>query len=304
MSRVAYVNGRYVPYAKAAVHVEDRGFQFADGVYEVIAVNQGRLVDGSGHLQRLERSLAELRIGMPMTRAALLVVLQETIRRNRVRNGLVYLQVTRGAARREFAFPADTAPTVVAIARAVDMGKAAANAAKGVAAITRPDIRWGRCDIKSVGLLPAALAKQAAKEAGAYEAWLVDRDGKVTEGSSSNAWIVTRDNVLVTRGLSRAILGGITRSAVLELARREGLRIEERAFTVAEALDAREAFVTSTTSFVMPIVSLDGKPIGNGGPGLLAGKLRALYEAYMTGHGAGRPEWEAPFLAPPEAQAR
>jgi D-alanine transaminase len=298
MSRVAYVNGRYVPYAKAAVHVEDRGFQFADGVYEVIAVNQGRLVDGTGHLQRLERSLGELRIEIPMTRAALLVVLQETIRRNRVRNGQIYLQVTRGAARREFAFPADTTPTVVAIARSVDMSKASANAAKGVAAITRPDIRWGRCDVKSVGLLPAALAKQAAKEAGAYEAWLVDRDGNVTEGSSSNAWIVTKDNALVTRALTKAILGGITRSAVLELARREGLRIEERAFTVAEAMDAREAFVTSTTSYVMPIVSLDGKPIGNGGPGIIASKLRAVYEAYVSGHGAGKPAWEAPFLAP------
>ncbi len=298
MSRVAYVNGRYVPYAQAAVHVEDRGFQFADGVYEVIAVSQGRLVDAAGHLHRLERSLAELRIVMPMTLAALRVVLSETIRRNRVRAGQIYLQVTRGAAKREFAFPADIPPTVVAIARAVDWGKAAANAAKGVAAITRPDIRWGRCDIKSVGLLPAALAKQAAKEAGAYEAWLVDRDGKVTEGSSSNAWIVTRDNVLVTRGLNRAILGGITRSAMLELARREGLRIEERAFSVAEALEAKEAFVTSTTSYVMPIVSLDGKPIGNGGPGVVAARLRAVYEAHVAGHGTGAPAWEAPFLAP------
>lgn len=298
MSRVAYVNGRYVAYAKAAVHVEDRGFQFADGVYEVIAVNRRRLVDASGHLQRLERSLGELQIEMPMTKAALLIVLQETIRRNRVSNGQIYLQVTRGAARREFAFPIGAMPTVVAIARSVDMSKAAANAARGVAAITRPDIRWGRCDIKSVGLLPAALAKQAAKEAGAYEAWLVDRDGNVTEGSSSNAWIVTKDSALVTRALSKAILGGITRSAVLELARREGLRIEERAFTVAEALDAREAFVTSTTSYVMPVVSLDGRPIGNGGPGLVAAKLRAVYEAHVASHGAGKPAWEAPFLAP------
>lgn len=298
MSRVAYVNGRYLPYAQAAVHVEDRGFQFADGVYEVIAVAQGRLVDASGHLERLERSLGELQIDMPMTAGALRVVMAETIRRNRVRAGQIYLQVTRGAARREFAFPVNTPPTVVAIARSVDWTKAAMNAAKGVAAITRPDIRWGRCDIKSVGLLPAALAKQAAKEAGAYEAWLVDRDGKVTEGSSSNAWIVTRDNVLVTRGLNRAILGGITRSAVLELARREGLRIEERAFSVAEALEAKEAFVTSTTSYVMPIVTLDGKPIGNGGPGVVAAKLRAVYETHVAGHGTGEGAWEAPFLAP------
>lgn len=301
MSRVAYVNGRYVPYSQAAVHVEDRGFQFADGVYEVIAVSQGRLVDATGHLVRLERSLAELRIDMPMTRAALRVVLAETIRRNRVSAGQIYLQVTRGAARREFAFPVDTPPTLVAIARSVDWTRAAANAAKGVAAITCPDIRWGRCDIKSVGLLPAALAKQAAKEAGAYEAWLVDRDGMITEGSSSNAWIVTKDNVLVTRGLNRAILGGITRSAVLEFARREGLRIEERAFSVAEALDAKEAFVTSTTSYVMPIVTLDSKPIGNGGPGVVAARLRNVYEAHVAGHGAGESYWEAPFLVPERA---
>lgn len=298
MSRVVYVNGQYVPYGQAAVHVEDRGFQFADGVYEVIAILNGRLVDPEGHLVRLERSLDELRIRHPMTRAALTVVLTETVRRNRVKQGNIYLQITRGAARREFAFPVDIPPTVVAIARSVDMTRAAANAAKGVAAITRPDIRWGRCDIKSVGLLPAALAKQAAKEAGAYEAWLVDREGYVTEGSSSNAWIVTKDNVLVTRALSTAILGGITRSAVLELVRREGLTIENRAFTVAEALAAKEAFVTSTTSYVMPVVSLDDRPIGNGGPGVVAARLRAVYEAHAQSHGAGKADWEAGFLAP------
>lgn len=298
MSRIAYVNGRYAPYREAAVHVEDRGFQFADGVYEVIAVVRGRLVDEQGHLDRLDRSLDELRIARPMSRAALSVVLHETVRRNRVVLGHIYLQVTRGAARREFSFPAGVAPTVVAIARNVDMTKAAANAAKGVAVITRPDIRWGRCDIKSVGLLPAALAKQAAKEAGAYEAWLVDRDGYVTEGSSSNAWIVTRDNVLVTRQLGRNILGGITRSAVAELARREGLRIEERPFTVAEALEAREAFVSSTSSYVMPVVMLDNKPIGNGGPGVMASRLRTVYEAHAASHGSETPDWQAPFLCP------
>lgn len=298
MSRIAYVNGRYVAYGRAAVHVEDRGFQFADGVYEVIAVMGGRLVDAAGHIDRLERSLKELRIPPPMSRGALSAVLAETVRRNRVREGNLYLQITRGAAKREFTFPAKTRPTVVAIARNVDMGKAAANAEKGVAAITQPDIRWGRCDIKSVGLLPAALAKQAAKEAGAYEAWLVDRDGNVTEGSSSNAWIVTKDNVLVTRSLSKAILGGITRSAILELARRLGMKVEERPFSVAEALAAKEAFVTSTTSFVMPIVALDGKPIGNGGPGIVAGKLRAAYEAHVATHAAGGADWQATFIAP------
>jgi D-alanine transaminase len=298
MSRVAYVNGRYLPYARAAVHVEDRGFQFADGVYEVIGVLGGQLVDADGHVDRLERSLKELRIALPMSRGALTAVMAETVRRNRVRDGLIYIQVTRGAAKREFTFPANTRPTVVAIARSLNLVKAAANAEKGVAAITQPDIRWGRCDIKTVGLLAAALAKQAAKEAGAYEAWLVDRDGYVTEGSSSNAWIVTKDNVLVTRALSKAILGGITRSAILELARRLGMKVEERTFTVAEALEAKEAFVTSTTSFVMPIVSLDGKPIGNGGPGILASKLRAAYEAHAATHAAGGADWQAPFIAP------
>lgn len=298
MSRIAYVNGRYMPYAKAAVHAEDRGFQFADAVYEVIAVNEGRLVDAEGHMERLERSLDELRIARPMSRAALTVVLLETIRRNRIHTGSVYLQVSRGAARREFPFPAGVRPTLVAIARGLDLAKSDANAAKGVAAITRPDIRWGRCDIKTVGLLPAALAKQAAKEAGAYEAWLVDEAGFVTEGSSSNAWIVTTDNVLVTRPLSNAILGGITRNAVRELAQREGLRFEERPFTVAEALAAREAFVTSTTSYVMPVTSLDGKPIGNGGPGVVAARLRSIYAAHADSHGTGRPDWQAAFVAP------
>jgi D-alanine transaminase len=298
MSRVAYVNGRYMPYAKAAVHAEDRGFQFADAVYEVIAVNAGRLVDAEGHMDRLERSLDELRIARPMSRAALTMVLMETIRRNRIETGSVYLQVSRGAARREFPFPAGVRPTVVAIARALDVVKSDASAAKGVAVITRPDIRWGRCDIKTVGLLPAALAKQAAKEAGAYEAWLVDDEGFVTEGSSSNAWIVTTENALVTRPLSNSILGGITRNAVRELARREGLRFEERPFTVAEAQAAREAFVTSTTSFVMPVTSIDGKPVGNGGPGVVAARLRGIYADHASSHGAGRPDWQAVFAAP------
>ena len=295
MSRIAYVNGQYVPYAQAGVHVEDRGFQVADGVYDVVAVKDGGFVDLEGHLVRLERSLDELRIEHPMSRAALTVVLAETVRRNRVRNGSVYLQITRGAAKREFPFPTGVAPTFVAIARHLDWAKGAANAAKGVAAITQPDIRWGRCDIKTVGLLPAALAKQAAKEAGAYEAWLVDDEGFVTEGSSSNAWIVTKDNVLVTRKPTHEILSGITRSAVLELAKREGLKVEFRPFTVAEAQGAKEAFVSSATSFVIPVVSLDGKPIGNGGPGVVVAKLRSLYEAHAATHST---DWQAAFLAP------
>jgi D-alanine transaminase len=297
MSRVAYVNGRYQPYRNAMVHVEDRGFQFADGVYEVIAVIGGRMVDAEGHIVRLERNLDELRIAHPMSRAALQVVFEETIRRNRVDFGSIYVQVTRGAARRDFPFPAGVRPTLVAIAKPLDRAKIAANAAKGVAAITTRDQRWARCDIKSVGLLPAALAKQQAKEAGAFEAWLVDGEGRVTEGSSSNAWIVTKDGTLVTRQLDNGILSGITRSAILALAKAEGLKIEQRAFTPAEAYEAREAFVTSTTAFLMPVTSLDGRPIGNGAPGLLSGKIRALYEVYADSQAAGELP-SAPYLAP------
>ncbi|MEL3891060.1 D-amino-acid transaminase [Ferrovibrio sp. MS7] len=297
MSRVAYVNGRYQPYRNAMVHVEDRGFQFADGVYEVIAVIGGRMVDAEGHIVRLERNLDELRIAHPMSRAALQVVFEETIRRNRVDFGSIYVQVTRGAARRDFPFPAGARPTLVAIAKPLDRAKIAANAAKGVAAITTRDQRWARCDIKSVGLLPAALAKQQAKEAGAFEAWLVDGEGRVTEGSSSNAWIVTKDGALVTRQLDNGILSGITRSAILALAKAEGLKIEQRAFTPAEAYEAREAFVTSTTAFLMPVTSLDGRPIGNGAPGLLSGKIRALYEVYADSQAAGELP-SAPYLAP------
>jgi D-alanine transaminase len=297
MTRVAYVNGSYKPYRGAMVHAEDRGFQFADGVYEVIAVVGGKLVDEEGHVVRLGRNLDELHIAHPMSRAALHVVFAETIRRNRVQFGSLYIQVTRGAARREFTFPAGVKPSLIVIGRSADFAKIAASAAKGVAAITTPDQRWARCDIKSVGLLPAALAKQKAKEAGAFEAWMLDAQGRVTEGSSSNAWIVTADGVLVTRQLDNAILSGITRSAILALAKAEGLKVEERAFTPAEVFAAREAFVTSTTSFVMPITSLDGRTIGNGAPGLLAGKLRALYEVYADSQAAGQVA-SAPYLAP------
>jgi len=298
MTRIVYVNGRYLPYARAAVHVEDRGFQFADGVYDVIAVLGGRLVDADGHLVRLERNMDELRISHPMGRRAMRIVIQEVIRRNLLRDGSIYLQVTRGAARRDFPFPVSARPTLVVIARQADPAGIAAMAMRGVAAILVPDQRWARCDIKSIGLLPAALAKQQAREKGAYEAWMVDGDGLVTEGSSSNAWIVTADGALVTRQIGTAILSGITRSAVVALARAEGLRLEERPFTPEEALSAREAFVTSTTAFIMPVTSLDGHPIGNGGPGILAGKLRLLYENHAAAQ-AGGLEPSAPFLAPP-----
>jgi D-alanine transaminase len=280
MTRVIYVNGRYLPYAEAGVHAEDRGFQFADAVYEVCEVKAGRLVDQTRHMRRLARSLEELKISAPMTPAAWSVVLRETIRRNRVVDGLVYLQVSRGAGRRDFSFPsADLTPTVVCLARSLAPGKSASTADTGIGVKTVPDIRWGRCDIKTVMLLPAVLAKHAAQAEAAGEAWLVDADGCVTEGASSNAWIVDKNGRLITRQIDNAILRGVTRTTLIDLIEREGLKLVERPFTVAEAKAAREAFVTSATNIVMPVVSIDGQPIGNGAPGLLTLKLRADFHA-------------------------
>ena len=278
MSRIAYVNGRYLPHQDASVHVEDRGYQFADGVYEVCEVRGGRLVDERRHMDRLERSLKELRIAMPMPRNALGVVLRETVARNRVRDGLVYLQVTRGVARRDHAFPAPgTQPSIVVTARNMDFDKREAIAAEGIPVISVPDNRWDRVDIKSVGLLPNVLAKQAAREAGAKEAWFVDAKGYVTEGSSTNAWIVTRDGAVVTRQADHGILRGITRTVVLDVLADHGLKLEERPFTLEEAFAAREAFITSATQYVTPVVRVDGRPIGNGAPGLIASALRRDY---------------------------
>ncbi len=232
MSRFAYVNGRYVRHADAAVHIEDRGYQFADGVYEVCEIRHGRLIDERLHLDRLERSLAELRIAPPMSRSALGAVLRETVRRNHVRDGMVYLQVTRGVAPRNHPFPAEGTPSsIVVTAKTVSPAAGDKRAEVGVAVVSVPDNRWERVDIKSVSLLPNVLAKQAAKEAGAYEAWFVDRDGNVTRGSSTNAWIVTADGALVTRPATGGILKGITRTVIFELAATNGLRIEERPFS-------------------------------------------------------------------------
>jgi D-alanine transaminase len=278
MSRIAYVNGRYVPHALAVVHIEDRGYQFADGVYEVCEVRGGHMIDERRHMERLARSLRELRISQPMPPSALAVVMRETIRRNKVRDGIVYLQVTRGVARRDHVFPErEVPPSVVVTARSADLAKAERQAADGVGVITVPENRWERVDIKSVGLLPNVLAKQAAKEAGAREAWFVDADGKVTEGGSTNAWIVTMDGVLVTRPADTGILRGITRTVVLEVAAQQGLKVEERAFSVEEAYAAREAFITAATTIVMPVVRIDGRPIGNGHPGSIAQGLRAAF---------------------------
>ena len=280
MSRIAYVNGRYLSRNDAKVAVEDRGYQFADGVYEVCEVRGGRLVDESRHMARLNRSLGELSIAQPMSPAALRVVLRETIRRNRVRNGIVYVQVTRGVARRDFPFPADTPPSLVVTARSADLDRLEQTAAKGIAVVTVPDIRWKRVDIKSVALLPNVLAKQAAREQGAREAWLVDAHGHVTEGASSNAWIVNQDGKLITRPLGQTILPGITRSVVIDVIRAQGLAFEERSFTVEEAYAAREAFITSASQIVLPVVSINGRPVGNGAPGLVATALRRDYHRH------------------------
>jgi len=287
MSRIAYVNGRYVPHGDAMVHVEDRGYQFADGVYEVIAVHHGRLVDEEGHLDRLARSLGELRITWPMSRRALQVVMREVLRHNRVIDGKIYFQITRGVARRNHAFPAAADSALVMTVQHSPPLDEEPLTIKGVDVITIPDIRWTRRDIKSVSLLPNVLGKQEAVEAGAYEAWMVDADGYVTEGTSSNAWIVTKDGDLVTRNPSQAILNGITRIAVIALARAEGVPFIERPFSVAEAKEAREAFVTSTTSLVKPVVRIDGQPVGNGNPGILTDKIRACYLDHMRTQGAG-----------------
>jgi D-alanine transaminase len=275
MSRIAYVNGRYVPLRDATVNVEDRGYQFSDGVYEVCEVRGGKLVDERRHMERLARSLRELRIAMPMSPKALDVVFREVVRRNRVRWGIVYLQIGRGVARRDHAFPpAGTTPSIVVTARNLDLAAAEQLAADGVAVITLPDNRWNRVDIKSVSLLPNVLAKQAAREQGAREAWYVDDKGFVTEGSSSNAWIVTRDGKLVTRQVDNAILKGITRTVVLEMLKVQGIALEERGFSVKEAHEAREAFITSASQIVLPVVRIDGRPVGNGAPGLIATALR------------------------------
>lgn len=275
MSRIVYVNGSFVPYEEARVPIMDRGFLFGDGIYEVSAVLGGKLIDNEAHLARLERSLGEIRIENPYTREKWIELEKEIVRRNGLQEGLVYMQVTRGVAERDFAFPKDVEPTVVMFTQEKNMRTAPA-AQKGTAVITVPDLRWKRRDIKSVSLLAQVLAKQAAAEAGVGEAWMVE-DGKVTEGGSSTSFIITRDGTIVTRQLSTALLPGITRKTVIRLAQEAQLRVEERAFSVEEALDAQEAFLTSATSLVLPVVSIDGKPVGDGKVGPMVKRLRELY---------------------------
>jgi D-alanine transaminase len=278
MPRIAYVNGRYLPHAHAGVHIEDRGYQFADGVYEVCEVARGFIVDSVGHLNRLDRSLSELRIAWPVKRAVLVHIMREVIARNRVRNGMVYLQVTRGVAPRDHVFPAETTPSALVVtAKRTDPAASAKRASAGIKVITVPENRWERVDIKSVGLLPNVLARQQAKEAGAQEAWFVDAEGKVTEGAATNAWIVSKDGDLITRPADTGILRGITRTTLMDVAKKLGLKVVERGFSVEEAKSAREAFMTAATTVIMPIVAIDGQPVANGHPGSVALSLREAF---------------------------
>lgn len=281
MARIAYVNGSYRPLDQAAVSIEDRGYQFADGVYEVCAVLGGQLLDRDAHLERLDYSLHETAIAWPMTRRALAVVLDQVLRLNRLRDGLLYIQVTRGVARRDHPFPGPMVPpSLVVTARPVDFAAIAARQRKGVTVKSMPDLRWARRDIKSISLLPNVLAKQAARDAGAYEAWLTGPDGLVTEGSSTNAWIVTAKGVLVTRHLGPDILRGITRQGLLAIIRDLGMEWEERPFSLRQAQRAAEAFITSSSSFLLPVTAIDGRPVGTGKPGPVA---RRLLNAYWRG---------------------
>lgn len=280
MARIAYVNGRYRSLQEAAIAPEDRGYQFADGVYEVIKVLGGRPRDLERHLDRLTRSLAALDLAPPMPRRALESVLHETLRRNPLADALLYIQITRGVAPRNHLFPKRARPSLVVTVRRASF-PGAREREEGVGVITQPDLRWGRCDIKSISLLPNVLARQAAAVAGCREAWLVDRDGRVTEGSASNAYIVDAAGRLITHPLNERILGGVTRSVVLELARRDGLEVVEEPFSLEDAYGAREAALSSTSSWLLPVTSIDGRPVSNGMPGHVVRRLMALYAEHL-----------------------
>ena len=288
-ARTAYVNGAYVPHAHAHVHIEDRGLQFSDAIYEVWGVSNGGLLDEDEHFDRLERSLREMRMDMPMSRGALKFVLRELVRRNAIDNGILYMQVTRGAVRRDHAIPkAQPRPTIILTARRIAAKAVEDRRKTGVRVITRPDERWARCDIKSTSLLANVLAKTAAREAGAFEAWLIDKDGYVTEGSSTTAWIVDTDGRLITRDLTNAVLPGVTRRVIMEAMAEAQLPVVERRFTLAEAQNAREAFITAATLGATPVVEIDGKPVGEGKPGPLGRRVQELYARETARKAAGK----------------
>lgn len=278
MSRIAYVNGAYVPLAGAAVSVLDRGFQFADSIYEVWAIRGGRMFDADAHMARLRRSLGELRIQFELSDNALFAVLRETQRRNRVTDGIVYVQISRGAGARDHVFPSPgVRPTIIVTAKNLDRTAIAKRAMQGIKIITLPETRWARCDIKSVNLLPNVLARQSAKEKGAFEAWFVDADGLVTEGTSSNAFIVDAEGRIRTSALSNHILHGVTRAALIEIARERQMQVLEQPFTVEEAQRAREAFISAASNPAVPVIAIDNVSVGDGDPGPITKALRAFY---------------------------
>lgn len=278
--RIAYVNGRYIAHGNAGVHIEDRGLQLGDAIYEVVGVQNGRFLDEEEHLDRMERSLHEIGMAMPMGRTALKLVIREVGRRNGLTDGLLYMQVTRGAVRRDHPIPAKPPrPTLILTARAMDPVAIVKRLKDGIAVATQPDERWGRCDVKTTQLLANAIAKTAARKSGAYEAWLIDRDGRITEGASTTAWIVDGDGRLITRELSNSILPGVTRRVILEVAAEAQLPLVERAFTLAEAAQAKEAFISSATGSAVPVIAIDGQKIGDGKPGPVTRRIQELYAA-------------------------
>ena len=280
MSRTVYINGEFVPESEAKISIMDRGYLFADGVYEVSAVINGKMIDNEGHLRRLERSLGELDLRSPLSNHEIEGVQNELVERNGLKEGIIYLQITRGVAERDFLWPEDISPTLTMFTQAKNLLQSPL-ATKGASIITVPDIRWQRRDIKSIALLPQAMAKHTARKAGANDAWMVD-NSYVTEGTSTNAFIVTMEGTLVTRDLSTDILHGITRSAVLRLAEEAELPIEERSFTPQEAYDAAEVFATGSSFFVLPVVEIDGHIISNRAPGPLTNRLREMYIEMAT----------------------
>jgi D-alanine transaminase len=280
MPRIVYVNGRYLPHRYASVHIEDRGFQFADGVYEVIAITNGKLVDIEPHLDRLNRSMGELNIDWPVSRRAFGLILREVILCNRVTNGSIYLQITRGVAARDFTYPEGLRPSLVIYTKSTKKASIE-TASQGHAVVSQPDIRWARCDIKTISLLPSVLAKRAATEEGVADAWFVNEESIVTEGTSSNAWIVTTTKELITRQADNFILSGITRQTILKLASDAGLTITERPFSLKEAMQATEAFTSSSTALVKPVIKINGVQIGDGQAGRVTRQLIEHYLNYM-----------------------